>query len=1292
MKEKKKHSIFRLFLIPLILIMFIQSGITLGTLVFRKTVDMIQEYSISIMSRMVENRKVILENDMTQRWSAIYEQEDGVNEIVRTFLQERHVSIRRVLTSSELKQQMLEQIFPQCLEIIQSNMTTGIFLVLTGTDPNNSGVYDGFFIRDSDPAVSSMNYSDLLMERGAKELARMYNVSLDTYWRKSFELKPQGEREGDSFFYEPLRAGRENIDASIEDLGYWSMPFHLGGDKNDSHDMITYSIPLRYDGAVYGILGVEISVNYLKDYLPVSELNENEQSGYVLAVHNSDGSYTPMAGRGVLFSNITSEGKSFTLHQTGYDDLFRVDGVRLGGQGIFAIVCPLKLYSTNVPYDNTNWVLIGMDTESNLFGMSRQLYVMMVVAILSGLAFGVFGIYIIVKHLTKPIKRLMDSISQGRNGLLKFQLSNIREVDALYDVVNDLTQKQRESENALMEEKEMYRLALETTEDTFFSYDFQEKAVDIFNHESMNGHWEYGETGILSMNFQNIHEEDREYFQRIVTEMPDEFALEFRLWYPLQNAYNWVELNASVLNNTEGKRWKLVGSFKNIQEEKEYKLEEQRRNTLDGVTSLYCYAAGKEFLQNCFEDSVDGAMILLQIQNLQQINEQNGIVFGDMILEEIGWIIRKSYQTLAFRLDSNEILIWLSDSTSEEAKQYCDDILGKFARAFDSSLFELEVRIGIAVNQNRHGFTELARMAKAAQLQANDRELYKFYKDIDGMNKRSLPVLHGRQLITTDYGDFVNMVSLALNLFGKGDNLAAQMALLLRKIGYHYHVDDVLVTIARPDFHSNYLEYQWHRKDANKEDVALSYSEEEWNTFLDWINGKELLDVSEEDCEKPAIRKFLHIDKAARGITMPMYDNGVFMGMFTLMGTGGGLEDDGIDREGLLEVQSVIQSQLNQQRHDLASKAKSNFLSRMSHEIRTPMNGIIGMTAIALTEGQSQEKMVECLEKIKNSSDYLLGLINDILDMSKIESGKMHLEPVDFSMEELLTTITELITPQAKAKHIEFVKDISLVNQWFLGDRMRISQVLINLLGNAVKFTPEHGEVRLTIRETNDAQDSQLYFAVQDTGVGISKENQKRVFKSFEQVGGPASAKLQGTGLGLSISSRLVQLMGSTIELESEPGEGSTFYFEIMLPQGKKPEEEENQEEFSFEGFHILVVEDNELNSEIARSLLEEAGFVVECVYDGAQAVEHMENTQPHTYDVILMDIMMPVMDGLDATRAIRSSKREDLRQIPIIAMSANAFDDDLKKSVECGMNGHLSKPVEVEKLYRMLSDILHKK
>ncbi len=292
----------------------------------------------------------------------------------------------------------------------------------------------------------------------------------------------------------------------------------------------------------------------------------------------------------------------------------------------------------------------------------------------------------------------------------------------------------------------------------------------------------------------------------------------------------------------------------------------------------------------------------------------------------------------------------------------------------------------------------------------------------------------------------------------------------------------------------------------------------------------------------------------------------------------------------------------------------------------------------------------------------------------------------------MLGTIGELITPQAAAKQISFVKDVRMEHSWFSADQMRISQVLINLLGNAVKFTPARGKVILSVQELEIAgEQAQVSFAVSDTGIGIAKEDQERVFRSFEQASANPS-KQQGTGLGLSISNRLVQLMGSNIQIESRPGEGSTFRFLIPINLGEDAKAEVLQEEVSFEGRRVLVVEDNELNAEIAQCLLEERNFEVDCVYNGAEAVERIKDAAPGTYDVILMDIMMPVMDGLDATRAIRGMEREDCHTIPIVAMSANAFDDDLKKSVECGMNGHLSKPVDVEKLYQTLGEVILKK
>ncbi len=516
------------------------------------------------------------------------------------------------------------------------------------------------------------------------------------------------------------------------------------------------------------------------------------------------------------------------------------------------------------------------------------------------------------------------------------------------------------------------------------------------------------------------------------------------------------------------------------------------------------------------------------------------------------------------------------------------------------------------------------------------------------------------------------------------------MMLMIRKIGRFYQAYGVVVSVLRADFNSNYLDYQWYKNGEAAGESVRKYKEEEKEVFYHWLGKKEVRYFSEEDSALKVVQCFLGVSPGQNGVVLPMYDSGNYMGNICILGIAPQLLENAEEYQNLAELGRVIQSQLNQQQSDIASKAKSEFLSRMSHEIRTPMNGIIGMTAIALQQDQSKERIIDCLQKIQSSSDYLLGLINDILDMSKIESGKMKLEPFNFNMEEMVGTIKELVMPQVAAKNIDFVQNIELSHRWFIADRMRISQVLINLLGNAVKFTPKKGKIILSVREVKESgEDVLVYFAVKDTGVGIAKEDQERVFRSFEQASGVNPSKQQGTGLGLSISNRLVQMMGSNIELLSEPGEGSTFSFSISLKLGEDMEADLSSEEVSFEGCKVLVVEDNEINAEIAQCLLEERGFAVDCVYNGAEAVERIRTTEPDTYDVILMDIMMPVMDGLDATRSIRGMEREDCHRVPIVAMSANAFDDDLKKSVECGMNGHLSKPVEVDKLYRTLDEVI---
>ena len=740
--------------------------------------------------------------------------------------------------------------------------------------------------------------------------------------------------------------------------------------------------------------------------------------------------------------------------------------------------------------------------------------------------------------------------------------------------------------------------------------------------------------------------------------------------------------------------------IRDIQEQKEKEARQLRANETDGVSGLYSFSAGMKYVREQRSTSPEGVMVNLLFDGIRQAGTKCGIVFSDMILEEIGCLIKDcceksggetGLEPLAFRLNADEFVLWLGGYTKAQATGLVRELSGKIDVYFGPELFSIDTYAGFVRTGAGQDTQEVIRMARLTRRIADSqgKEGDMFYRDIPADQCRALPALQGRDIHSAGYGEDIGLVSVALNLFSKGGGFASQMMLMCRKIGRFYQAQGVLVSLLRADFNSNYLNCQWHRDGSISSNTVRKYKEEEKEAFYRWLGQKEVRSVSPKDSGEDVVQRFLCIEEGDFGVVLPMYESGSYMGNICILGILPEFLEDSENYQELAELGRVVESQLNQQQSDIASKAKSEFLSRMSHEIRTPMNGIIGMTAIALQQGQSRERAIDCLQKIQSSSQYLLGLINDILDMSKIESGKMKLEPCNFSIYEMLDTIGELIAPQAQAKQIDFVKEIRISHKWFWADRMRISQVLINLLGNAVKFTPVRGKVILSVEELEgDGERAGVCFAVSDTGIGIAQEDQERVFRSFGQASSNPS-KQQGTGLGLSISSRLVQLMGSNIQIESQPGEGSTFRFMIPISLGEDMEMGASVEEVSFEGRRVLVVEDNELNSEIAQCLLEERGFEVDCVYNGAEAVEQIKNKPPGTYDVILMDIMMPVMDGLEATRAIRGMEREDCHTIPIVAMSANAFDDDLKKSVECGMNGHLSKPVDVEKLYQTLGEII---
>ncbi len=414
------------------------------------------------------------------------------------------------------------------------------------------------------------------------------------------------------------------------------------------------------------------------------------------------------------------------------------------------------------------------------------------------------------------------------------------------------------------------------------------------------------------------------------------------------------------------------------------------------------------------------------------------------------------------------------------------------------------------------------------------------------------------------------------------------------------------------------------------------------------------------------------------------------------------------------ENQSLIKDALLSA--ERANEAKSDFLSRMSHDIRTPMNAIIGLTTIGMAQIDDKEKVKECFNKIGTSSKFLLSLVNDILDLSKIESGKMDINKQDFSIRELVDSLMNSIGGMISDKNqqLYYCIDENLA-EYYVGDLLRIEQILMNLLVNAHKFTPENGKIRLKIEQEMHFEDRDiLRFTVEDTGIGIAEEFRDKLFEPFTQDADITSRR--GSGLGLAIVHNLLHLMGGTIRVHSIEGKGSKFIVELPLDFAKQEVKRDADEvlddtlmqiaesaslqlnhkgtskQITFHGENVLLVEDNEINQEVAKTILEMHNLNVDVAPNGYEAIEKFTQAEQGHYVVIFMDIQMPGIDGYETTRRIRKCEHEEANTIPIYAMTANAFATDITAAKQHGMNGHIAKPIDFDIVANILSNILQDK
>ena len=414
------------------------------------------------------------------------------------------------------------------------------------------------------------------------------------------------------------------------------------------------------------------------------------------------------------------------------------------------------------------------------------------------------------------------------------------------------------------------------------------------------------------------------------------------------------------------------------------------------------------------------------------------------------------------------------------------------------------------------------------------------------------------------------------------------------------------------------------------------------------------------------------------------------------------LQREKAQKQELAESREVLKDALDSA--ESANKAKTAFLSNMSHEIRTPMNAIIGLNSIALNDPTASEEVKKYLEKSVASAQHLLGIINDILDMSRIESGRMTVKNEEFLLDDALKQVNGIISEQCRDKGLVYdYRKVGKIDKYYIGDAMKLKQVLINILGNAVKFTPEGGSVSLAIEEkARFDKKAVVEFVISDTGIGMSKDFLPHIFEPFSQEESSPTGKYGSTGLGMSITKSIVELMNGTITVDSEKGKGTTFSVTITFGESEKNSDDNDigmpalhdmsvltAKTADLIGRRVLLAEDVSINAEIIIMLLSMREMEVDLAENGQIAVDLFAAHEPGYYAAILMDMRMPVMGGLEATRCIRSMDKEDAKTIPIIALTANAFDEDVQRSIQAGLNAHLSKPVEPDALYETLEKLI---
>jgi signal transduction histidine kinase/CheY-like chemotaxis protein/GGDEF domain-containing protein len=1020
-----------------------------------------------------------------------------------------------------------------------------------------------------------------------------------------------------------------------------------------------------------------------------------------------------------------------------FPGLFTSDTLTFSGNPSVVSVSDIPVYPENSIYNDNRWGLAVVADEASVFSLSRRLVTQLVVIMLLALAVTITTAGYISRTLSKGLYKILASMEGAdSNRIIPIIDDGTFEITELSERMHDQSLRFSDMMAELDEERRRYYLALINSDGNFIDYD---AATDILrtdtliqdpSEKNLGGHIVHRDIEHFLENIGSGEFCVREDIADVVKFLRGQSSetITVRLLFNSASGKQGLRYVTGkpnhIYDEKTGKLQRTIAFIRDITEEKknEYQgiLDSRRDQTTGFLKPDHTVSAIKDFLTECRVEEY--FCVIIFVENYWYFTEKYGRFYSDALITEVARFVGLEFteNNIITRECSNEFLMILPVTESGDETILTADLRLRLLQLLDDAASiiisdeepeRLSLCAGVFLN-NTGRFASVANQraevaAAAAIKRLKSRTLtereslnpnafaIQFYNDVendyDFTEKVDIyAILEDIRVFDDYYNDSRNLNNFAFNILEKGSDMKSAVQILITRLGNEYGFDAVKVFMFEKNTSLFSCSWEWNKNDSGRPPYNVQITVSEKNLFDSIMYGTNHLLISSNDSHgyPTYLTDGLYISEGHSVAIIPCPADETFIGCVAFEANDEVLEKS--DYEQLRSIVKLLTAFIAKQRSTRESRAKSDFLSKMSHEIRTPMNAILGMTEIALGDSDISENQENYLKKIEYSAKYLLTLINDILDISRIESGKTHVEITDTYLDEIILGLRSIIGTQCDAKNISYTVNDRAAYHHIKTDSLKLNQILLNLLGNAVKFTPQGGSITLDVdlTEPNDDNISTITFAVADTGIGIRNDRLKKIFEPFEQEDASTVRQYGGTGLGLAISRNFVTLLDGDMTVDSTVNKGTTFRFSLPVAVVKSDETakiSDNDNDVDFSGKHILIAEDDDLNMEIARTLLIKAGFNVTGVENGELALNTFIDSEPGFYSAILMDIRMPVMSGLTAAERIRSSAHPDAKTVPILALSANAFAEDIQTSRDAGMNDHIIKPLDMRVLLAKL-------